>query len=80
MYMKWLSRLQQIYQPNNPLFWLMVILNALSFGLMWIVQNRALNMMGILLIATVALVNAFVGAWLMWRLMQIKPSPTTLKK
>ena len=61
-------KLLQIYQPRNPLFWLMLALNALSYALMWIVQNRALNALGMLLVGGFALVNAVLGMWLLWRL------------
>ena len=67
--MKW----KRIYQPRNPLFWLMMMLNALSYGLAWIVQNRALNTLGMVLVGGFALANAVIGMWLMWRLMQDAP-------
>ena len=72
--MNWLSKLKRIYQPASPLFWLMLLLNLLSFALSWIVENRALNALGMLLVGTFALVNAVAGTWLMWRLMQDKPA------
>ena len=68
--MKQSFKLQRIYQPRNPLFWLMLVLNALSYALAWIVQNRSLNTLGILLVGGFAQVNAVVGTWLLWRLMQ----------
>ena len=68
--MKWL----RIYQPRNPLFWIMLAINALSYGLAWIVQNRSLNTLGILLLGGFALVNAVLGMWLMWRLIQTAPT------
>lgn len=52
----------------------MLALNALSYGLAWIVQNRALNTLGMLLVGGFALVNALLGIWLMWRLMQTAPA------
>jgi hypothetical protein len=67
--MKWSFKLQRIYQPRNPLFWLMLALNGLSYALAWIVQNRSLNTLGMLLVGGFALANAMVGTWLMWRLM-----------
>ena len=66
--------LLRIYQPRNPLFWLMLALNALSYALMWIVQNRALNTLGMLLVGGFALVNAVLGMWLLWRLAQTTPA------
>ncbi len=76
--MKWLLKIRRMYQPRNPLFWIMVALNVLSYALSWIVQNRALNITGMLLIGSFALVNAAVGTWLMWRLMQAEPAPLPL--
>jgi len=73
-------KLLRLYQPRNPLFWLMLVLNLLSYGLAWIVQNRALNTLGMLLVAGFALVNALLGMWLMWRLMQTAASPEQAEK
>ena len=67
-------KLLRIYQPRNPLFWIMLALNALSYALAWIVQNRSLNTLGMLLIGGFALVNALLGMWLLWRLVQAAPS------
>lgn len=78
--MNWLSKLQRIYQPSSPLFWLMLVLNVLSFALSWIVQNRVLNTLGMVLVGTFALVNAMLGMWLMWRLMQTKPPAKAIEK
>ena len=78
--MKWSFKLQRIYQPRNPLFWLMLALNALSYALAWIVQNRALNTLGMLLVGGFALVNAVVGTWLLWRLIQTKQAETASEK
>lgn len=55
--MKW----PRIYQPLNSLFWIMLALNALSYALAWIVQNRAINTAGMLLVGGVALTNAVLG-------------------
>ena len=57
-----------IFQPRNPVFWTMLALNGVSYALMWIVQNRLLNTMGMLLVGSLALVNAVLGMWLLWRL------------
>ena len=66
-------KLLRIYQPRNPLFWFMVALNVLSYGLAWIVQNRPLNTWGMLLVGGFAISNAAIGMWLMWRLMKTVP-------
>lgn len=67
-------KLLQIYQPRNPLFWLMLVLNVLSYALAWIVQNRTLNTLGMMLVGGFALVNAVLGMWLLWRLAQTTPA------
>ena len=67
-------KLLRLYQPRNPLFWMMLALNVLSYALAWIVQNRALNTLGMLLVGSFALVNAALGMWLMWRLLKTEPT------
>lgn len=66
-------KLLRLYQPRNPLFWFMLALNVLSYALAWIVQNRTLNTLGMLLVGGFALANALIGMWLMWRLMNTVP-------
>ena len=66
-------KLLRLYQPRNPLFWFMLVLNMLSYALAWIVQNRALNALGMLLVGGFALANAVMGMWLMWRLLKTAP-------
>ena len=51
----------------------MLALNGLSYALSWIVQTRPLNALGVVLVTGFALVNAVLGMWLMWRLMQTPP-------
>ncbi len=64
--MKW----SRLFQPKNPLFWLMLALNALSPALAWLVHNRPLNWLGMLVIGGFAIGNAVLGVWLAWRLMR----------
>jgi hypothetical protein len=63
-------KLSRLYQPRNPLFWLMLVLNGLSPLLAWVVNNRPLNMAATLLVTCFAIGNALLGMWLAWRLMQ----------
>ena len=67
--MKW----SRLFQPRNPLFWLMLALNALSPALAWVVRNRTLNGWGLLLVSVFAVGNAVLGLWLAWRLLRDKP-------
>ncbi|MEY3488013.1 MAG: hypothetical protein RL075_2018, partial [Pseudomonadota bacterium] len=36
-------KLSRLFQPRNPIFWIMLSLNALSMALAWLVENRPLN-------------------------------------
>ena len=64
---------RRLFQPRNPLFWLMLVLNALSMALGWIVQHRTLALPATLLVLVFALGNALLGMWLAWRLMRDPP-------
>ncbi len=66
-------KLSRLLQPRNPLFWLMLALNALSAALAWIVQNRPLNAWAIFLVTGFAIGNAVMGTWLAWRLLRDEP-------
>jgi hypothetical protein len=63
-------KLSRIFQPRNPLFWMMVAVNALSSALAWIVHNRPLNTPAMLVVAIFALGNAVIGTWLLVRLLR----------
>lgn len=66
-------KLSRLFQPRNPLFWLAVLLNALSAALAWIVQNRPLNGWATLVVGGFAIGNALIGTWLIWRLLRDEP-------
>ncbi len=66
-------KLSRLFQPRNPLFWIMLALNGLSPVLAWIVHNRPLNAWGVLVISSFAIINAVIGAWLAWRLLRDEP-------
>ena len=68
-------KLSLLFQPRNPSFWLMLVLNAMSPLLAWVVRNRPLNGWGMAVVATFAIGNAVVGMWLAWRLMR-EPTAT----
>lgn len=69
-----LSRLSRLYQPRNPLFWLMLVLNGLSPLLAWVVHNRPLNTVAILVLTCFAFGNAVLGMWFAWRLLRDEPA------
>jgi hypothetical protein len=56
--------LTRLFQPRNPLFWIMRALNALLSALAGIAHNRPLHTTGILLVSCLAILNAILGAWL----------------
>ncbi len=66
-------KLARLFQPRNPLFWMAMVLNALSAALAWIVHNRALDSWALLIVGIFALGNALIGSWLMWRLLRDEP-------
>jgi Na+/melibiose symporter-like transporter len=66
-------KLSRLFQPRNPLFWLILMLNVLSAGLAWVVQYRQLNGLAAFLVLFFALGNAMIGSWLTWRLIRDEP-------
>ena len=67
-------RWRNVYQPRNPLFWIMMILNALSLVLAWITRTYSLNTSASVLVGIFAFGNALLGAWLLWRLLSTPPN------
>lgn len=63
----------RLFQPRNPLFWLMLILNLLSLILLTLAQTRSLNTMATVLVNGFALCNALAGIWLARRLARGEP-------
>jgi len=63
----------RLFQPRNPLFWLMVVFNLLSAALAWVLRTWPLSSFGLFLIGTLALANAGMGLWLAWRLVREDP-------
>ncbi|MDP1740292.1 MAG: hypothetical protein Q8M51_10405 [Polaromonas sp.] len=66
-------KLARLFQPRNPLFWIAMVLNALSAALAWIVHNRALDSWAMLIVGIFAVCNALAGSWLVWRLLRDEP-------
>jgi hypothetical protein len=66
-------KLTRLFQPRNPLFWIMFALNALSSVLTFMLHTRDMATPAKLLIASFALANAVLGMWLAWRLMRDPP-------
>lgn len=64
----WQSRLKRLWQPRNPLFWLMVAFNLLSSTMAWFVHLVQPTGAVLLVVTLLALVNALAGMGLLWRL------------
>ena len=63
-----MPKIKRLYQPRNPQFWIMVVLNALSALLGWITHSYVLGTVASLLILIFAVGNALLGTYLAWRL------------
>jgi hypothetical protein len=67
-------KLSRIYQPRNPLFWLMVMLNLLSTALAWIGRSYELAPLPATIVAAMAVGNAIIGLYLTIRLIRDEPA------
>jgi hypothetical protein len=63
-------KLARLYQPRNPLFWLMIVFNLLSYALAWVLRSYDLAPALAVILALFALGNVAFGLVLMWRLLQ----------
>ncbi len=65
-----MDKLRRLWQPDKPLFWLMLGFNLLSSLCAWALRALPLNTVGLLVIASVALLNVACGLLAAWKLMQ----------
>lgn len=63
-------KLSRLYQPGSPQFWLLVLLNALSAAISWLLQTRSLSLAATLVLAMFALANFLLGLRIAVRLMK----------
>lgn len=63
-----------LYQPRNPLFWLMIALNLLSTALAWISRSYDLAPLPAMIVAVMAVGNAVIGLYLTFRLLRDAPA------
>ncbi len=63
-------KLQRLWQPTSPVFWMMVAFNVLSSVGAWVLRAVALPYPVMLFVALVALGNVAGGLWCAWRLLQ----------
>jgi hypothetical protein len=61
-------KLSNLWQPSHPLFWISLVLNALSGAFGLILQTQLLSGFVYAAITFVMLMNAVLGLWFAWRL------------
>ena len=66
-------KLSRLFQPRNPRFWLMVVLNLLSTALAWVARSYDLVPLAALMVAGFAVANAVLGIRLALALMREEP-------
>ena len=71
--MKQTMKISRLYQPRNPRFWLMVVLNLLSTALAWVTRSYDLVPLAALMVAAMAVANAVIGLRLALALMREEP-------
>ena len=67
-------KLTRLFQPRNPRFWLLLVLNLLSAGLAWAMRLPGVASTAVVVMGVLALGNALLGMWLMWALMRDEPA------
>lgn len=69
-------KLSRLYQPRNPQFWLLVVLNLLSTVISYILRSQDLPMLITLVLAAFALANFVIGIRIALQLMRDRPDET----
>lgn len=67
-------KLSRLYQPRNPQFWLLVILNVLSSAISYLLRSHELSPLVALALGGFALANVLLGLRIAWRLMAEDPA------
>ncbi len=62
-------KIRRLWQPQHPVFWLMVVFNILSSLCAWALRSVSLPYPLMLVIALVAMGNVAGGLWCAWWLM-----------
>ena len=70
---------KRLWQPRNPMFWMMVGFNALSSVCGWALRALPLNTLGLLLVGSVALFNVAAGLLAAWALLRTDPAAGTAR-
>ncbi|MBK7898960.1 MAG: hypothetical protein KA603_05425 [Azonexus sp.] len=67
-------KLSRLYQPRNPRFWLLVVLNLLSTGISHLLRSHDFPTSITLILAGFALANVVIGLRIALQLMQDPPA------
>jgi len=67
-------KLSRLIQPRNPLFWLLILLNALSSAISFVLHAHDLSVAVTLMLAAFALGNVLIGIFIALRLMADPPA------
>ena len=68
-------KLQRLWQPRHPIFWLLVVFNLLSSVCAWVLRSFSMPYPLMLSVAGLALGNVVFGLWCAWRLVNTVPAP-----
>lgn len=68
-------KFSRLWQPRKPAFWMMVVLNILSSVLTWILRSYPLVPLAAIIVAGLALMNAWIGLRLAFGLMREDAAP-----
>lgn len=67
-------KLSRLVQPRNPLFWLLILLNALSSAISFVLRGNDLPVAVTLMLAAFAVGNVLIGIYIALRLMADAPA------
>lgn len=68
-----LAKLARLYQPRNPKFWLLIVLNALSTAIAHILRNYDLPALPTFVLAAFAIANFVLGVRIAVQLLHTSP-------
>ncbi len=63
-------KISRLFQPRNPIFWMLVVLNLLSMFLSYVAQNYTLITLASVIVIVFAVLNTVLSMGLAWRLVK----------
>lgn len=61
-------KLSRLFQPRNPRFWMLIVLNVLSAAISYILRAYELPLTVALVLAAFAIANMVIGLRIAWHL------------